>query len=199
MNRSGFTLAEILVTLGVVGVIASMTVPTLVQDTQDAQYRSAWKKTFAELSQATKMIQATYGDIDFTSFDTFRDDYGKVMQFTTKDAFGNIFPLRYTFYKTTSESGVSYSSGDTVASAILQNGSCMRFGSGDIRIDINCKKGPNMFGKDYFVVRIVKDNGYYQTIPSGSNNDGKTCVSGSSTVATSDGCSAVALYADAMP
>ena len=35
--KTGFTLAEILVTLGIIGVIASMTIPNLVQDIQDAQ------------------------------------------------------------------------------------------------------------------------------------------------------------------
>ena len=40
-KRFGFTLAEVLITLGIIGVVAAMTMPTLLNSTQGAQYRTA--------------------------------------------------------------------------------------------------------------------------------------------------------------
>ena len=59
--RFGFTLAEVLITLGIIGVVAAMTIPTLITNTRSQQYRSKFKKTISTLSQAARMSQAQYG------------------------------------------------------------------------------------------------------------------------------------------
>ncbi len=51
-SKSAFTLAEVLITLGIIGVVAAMTMPTLLNSTQGAQYRAAVKKELSVLSQA---------------------------------------------------------------------------------------------------------------------------------------------------
>ena len=66
--RFGFTLAEVLITLGIIGVVAAMTIPTLIANTRSAQYRSTLKKTMSTLSQAARMSQAQYG-FDFAGID----------------------------------------------------------------------------------------------------------------------------------
>jgi len=48
----GFTLAEILLTLTVIGVVAALTIPTLLQKTNEAELKVAWKRDFAILSSA---------------------------------------------------------------------------------------------------------------------------------------------------
>ena len=53
--RSGFTLAEVLITLGIIGVVAAMTMPTLMNSTQGAQYKAAYKKALSALSQAVTL------------------------------------------------------------------------------------------------------------------------------------------------
>lgn len=60
MNK-GFTLAEVLITLGIIGIVAAMTIPTLIANTKSQQYRSRLKKTISTLSQAARMSQAQYG------------------------------------------------------------------------------------------------------------------------------------------
>ncbi len=52
---SGFTLAEVLITLGIIGVVAAMTMPTLMNSTQGAQYKAAYKKALSALSQAVTL------------------------------------------------------------------------------------------------------------------------------------------------
>ena len=51
-KSSGFTLAEVLITLGIIGVVAAMTMPTLMNSTQGAQYKTAYKKALSAISQA---------------------------------------------------------------------------------------------------------------------------------------------------
>lgn len=59
-----FTLAEVLITLGIIGVVAAMTIPTLISNTNGIKYRAQFKKTLSTLNQAGRMAQAQY-DFDF--------------------------------------------------------------------------------------------------------------------------------------
>lgn len=61
MKKCAFTLAEVLITLGIIGVVAAMTIPTLIANIRSQQYRSRLKKAVSTLSQAAKMSQAQYG------------------------------------------------------------------------------------------------------------------------------------------
>lgn len=54
-KRNAFTLAEVLITLGIIGVVAAMTMPSLLNSTQGAQYRTAFKKALTVMSQAVVM------------------------------------------------------------------------------------------------------------------------------------------------
>ena len=56
-HRNAFTLAEVLITLGIIGVVAAMTIPILMNNIQNAQYKTAYKKAYSTLSQA--FTQAT--------------------------------------------------------------------------------------------------------------------------------------------
>lgn len=56
MKKSlGFTLAEVLITLGIIGVVAAMTIPTLMNQTSGAEFKSGFKKMVSSLSQAITM------------------------------------------------------------------------------------------------------------------------------------------------
>ena len=61
MKKLGFTLAEVLITLVIIGVIAAMTVPTLMNNTNAQEYRSALKKAIAGLNQALTLNYALEG------------------------------------------------------------------------------------------------------------------------------------------
>lgn len=61
-----FTLAEVLITLGIIGVVAAMTIPTLIANTNGAKYRSQFKKTLSTLNQSVRMATAQ-SDVDFAS------------------------------------------------------------------------------------------------------------------------------------
>ena len=51
-SKKGFTLAEVLVTLAIIGVVAAITIPTLIEDTNKDKYKVDIKKTTSILNQA---------------------------------------------------------------------------------------------------------------------------------------------------
>jgi prepilin-type N-terminal cleavage/methylation domain-containing protein len=61
----GFTLAEVLITLGIIGVVAAMTMPTLINSTNGAQFKVAYKKALSVLNQAVALNMAL-DDYDFS-------------------------------------------------------------------------------------------------------------------------------------
>ena len=60
-KRFGFTLAEVLITLGIIGVVAAMTMPTLMNQTNGAQYKAAYKKALSAISQGVTLNVALDG------------------------------------------------------------------------------------------------------------------------------------------
>ena len=63
IRRVAFTLAEVLITLGIIGIVAAMTIPTLIVNYQKREFASRLSQTFSVLSNAVKMAQVEYGDV----------------------------------------------------------------------------------------------------------------------------------------
>lgn len=59
-RRSAFTLAEVLITLGIIGVVAAMTLPALINNHRDKELITRVKKTYSALNQALELAQAHY-------------------------------------------------------------------------------------------------------------------------------------------
>ncbi|MDD3150246.1 MAG: prepilin-type N-terminal cleavage/methylation domain-containing protein, partial [Candidatus Gastranaerophilales bacterium] len=61
LKKPGFTLAETLIVIAIIGIIASIVTPMLFGTTSDAELKAAWKKSYSDLAQATMMIIADNG------------------------------------------------------------------------------------------------------------------------------------------
>ena len=61
-RRAAFTLAEVLITLGIIGVVAALTIPTLISNYNKRQTVTKLKQTYSILSQALTMAQVKEGD-----------------------------------------------------------------------------------------------------------------------------------------
>ena len=68
-KRFGFTLAEVLITLGIIGVVAAMTMPTLMNATNGAQYKAAYKKALSAIAQAVT-LNVALDEFDFADTTT---------------------------------------------------------------------------------------------------------------------------------
>jgi prepilin-type N-terminal cleavage/methylation domain-containing protein len=56
-----FTLAEVLITIAIVGVVAAITIPTLIQNAKEKSTVTRVKETYSILSQAYKHAEEEYG------------------------------------------------------------------------------------------------------------------------------------------
>lgn len=56
-QKLGFTLAEVLITLGIIGIVAAMTIPVLMTNYQKKSTATRAKKAYSELLQAIKLSE----------------------------------------------------------------------------------------------------------------------------------------------
>ena len=61
MKKNGFTLAEVLITLAIIGVVATLTLPALMTNTGEQQAVAGFKKGLNTLTEAAQMNSALEG------------------------------------------------------------------------------------------------------------------------------------------
>ena len=56
-RNSGFTLAEVLITLGIIGIVATITIPNLITNYKAKRLHTQFLKSYSVLQQAFKMME----------------------------------------------------------------------------------------------------------------------------------------------
>lgn len=69
-KANAFTLSEVLITLGIIGVVASLTMPNLIAKHQKSVHVNRMKQTYTILSNAFLMAQQEYGEPKGWEWDT---------------------------------------------------------------------------------------------------------------------------------
>ena len=174
--KRGFTLAEILITLGVIGVVSALTLPTLIKHYQQHETVNRLKQTYSILSNAVRMSETengllesweipnrgwgantyTYGKIFFEQYLKPYIKVAKECKYLSNECWAD------NYQRANGENATSYFPADKNYSytVILSNGTVIGFYPRDtfceIYIDLNGKKGPNKLGKDFFDIIISK-------------------------------------------
>ena len=134
-KKSAFTLAEVLITLGIIGVVAAMTIPNLMTNIRHRDTTSKLKKFYSVMRQLTLSAE---------------EEFGPVSEWDTSLPYREFITTYFApFMKFTFDEGAS-SSGRAV---ILHDGSSMTIAKGrcmDITFDTNGKSLPNNMGYDKF-------------------------------------------------
>ena len=86
-KKIGFTLAEVLITLGIIGVVAALTLPTLIQNYKNHVVETRLKKFYTVYNQAIMRSESIYGDkkdwyVDAVGVDL--DEEGNVIEESSK-------------------------------------------------------------------------------------------------------------------
>ena len=101
-KRAAFTLAEVLITLGVIGIVAAMTMPVLIGNYQKKVWVNQLKKTISSLEQGFQMMMAEAGVDKLTDIpewglsvghDDWTSDYPDAIEF--KKYFDRYFKVTY--------------------------------------------------------------------------------------------------------
>ena len=67
LKKPAFTLAEVLITLGIIGIVAAMTLPTVINRANEKQWQVAYKKAYSTIQQAFLRAQENGEIVDITS------------------------------------------------------------------------------------------------------------------------------------
>lgn len=175
----GFTLAEVLVTLGIIGVVASITMPTLVQNYQKKAFATQLHKVYNELNQAglsflnsknaLRMSEAGFsGNEQSFLKSAFRvvNDCGDSTTNCLAPSYKSIDgkSIGHIGKKGTIKSCVSIASGASICigTAIIgglgiDSKGTMSLGVARVYVDTNGLKGPNTYGRDFFDFIINQD------------------------------------------
>lgn len=215
MKINAFTLAEVLITLGIIGIVAAMTLPSLINSVQGKELETEFKQAYSIISQALSRMNAEQGfNANFNSYPACTDDFAK----TYKEYFVKLVDCGKSGCSSSvgvdeegKETGLdkyrSYT-GNYSASGWLDDGQytvansmfiainhCTGLNKITIGVDINgINKKPNRFGHDFFLFQI-QENG--KLLPMGAPGTTSTrwsgdyrnyCKSGSSHVANGFTC-----------
>ncbi len=175
--RKAFTLAEVLITLMIVGVVSSMTLPSVIGKYNKIQTVTKLKKSYTVLSQAIKLSEVENGSLDYWDYTLSTTEFwqrylAKYISIGSKTLTQSGIQYRYlngeacreTFCVRDSYS-VFLSDGTSVVVSAFTGFSNGRV----IMLDINGSKEPNMLGKDFFAFAIIKK---YGLAPFGYKNFG---------------------------
>ncbi len=193
MKKRGFTLAEVMVALGLIGVIASLTIPTFVASSKNRANAAKLATTVSAVENAfTSMIASeAVNDLTETDFGTNKteDNLNKYLKLSgskekLKDYYGTDAPFS-TLSKTGSQPTVTRIFQTKSGALLMFNDSAVASAAdnshpgsiGQLSIDVNGTAKPNVWGRDVFYFRIGNDGILY---PAGGDKFSKMDASGSS-------------------
>ena len=147
-----FTLAEVLITLGIIGVVAAMTMPSLMQNYKRQQATARIKKFVSVINQALISAENDLGP---------REDW-VIGEMNNSDSAYNFLNTYIKPYIKSDDIEKRRLFGMNMATLRFVDGSQMSVKVGacyDIFYDINGEKGPNEKGRDIFVFILCKNGG----------------------------------------
>lgn len=194
MKKKAFTLAEVLITLGIVGTVTAMTIPTLLTNIRERQTVTKLKQTYSILGQSLKLAEDNGG-----VFSDFVDN-GNI---SSKDRVAKLIDLlrphlkilvdcghndtneacvKNQYYKELNNNNrENYANKQFYYKVVLSNGTHLILRAGEnywklpdgsrefirVYVDTNGTQGPNQWGKDFFVFHYYDSVGL---IPGGAPN-----------------------------
>lgn len=86
MKNRAFTLAEVLITLAIIGIVAAMAVPSVISNAQQQEFKTGLRKAVSVLNSAITMNIALEGETPYDNKDLFRylQRHMSVMKSTTR-------------------------------------------------------------------------------------------------------------------
>lgn len=178
--KFGFTLAEVLITLGIVGVVAALTIPSLINNYKAQRLRTQFLKSYSTIQQVFKQMEADDVSTDPTSYgdQEYYKIFMKYLQAPMDCRLGDNKNLPCVYTRVTSSKDFKpYKTFDGKTNAnmspfddgqiALQDGTILLFenyasGSGSdntkiwVSVDLNgYNNKPNRWGYDLFTFQLV--------------------------------------------
>ncbi len=207
MKKSGFTLAEVMVAMALIGIIASLTIPTFISSSRNKANAAKLATVVSSVENAfTSMIASeAVQDLSETKFGADRSEnnlnnylklagsntqltsyYDSATPFVTLNKTATELPVTRVFQ---TKNGALLAFNDSVVAAPADDS---HPGSiGQLTIDVNGKAKPNVWGRDVFWFRVGNDGLLY---PAGGDKFAKMDQNGKNMSCTKEsrnqGCTA---------
>ena len=199
-KKLGFTLSEVLITLGIIGIVAVLTIPAVMKNYRNRLYVAQLQKTYAQISDAVQAIMidehtsnfyetkaamqnactnAATGDCS-AGAGYFLNKYFKVLK---RNCGSGANACAAASYKTIGNADAGQLAGDYCIQTTNGAAICMAKDAEnnfvDLNIDINGQAEPNIAGRDTFYLTIQKN---------GTVTDYRETSEDSCSIKTSAGC-----------
>ena len=183
-KKNAFTLAEVLITLGIIGIVAAMTMPAIITSTREKEAVAKLKKVHSTLENAYRLAKNEHSDIEnwFTTNDKTTNSeiffnnlkpYLKILRecgfeegCLTSGYVKTLDGRNYVNYDTYADEYRFILADGTALMIMLSSPDCVRNETvdgndiiwqacGNIKVDIDGKKGQYTLGKDFFIFDIT--------------------------------------------
>ena len=190
LNKAAFTLAEVLITLGIIGMVAQMTIPTLMQSTEKQSNLARLKQFYSTFNQGMQMYMQSQDCSDLACTNIFNGMFQDADYKTNMDkAFSATFKGYIPCADYDCQESVKMLSGDVWTDFFsIDNGYTFKLADGSmvliedwdgencpnwgnpskitghcayIYADVNGNKMPNKMGRDVFVFFLAKSGDMY--------------------------------------
>lgn len=173
--KRAFTLTEVLIALGVIGVIAAMTLPTLTQNYQKQAYVSQLHKIYNEFQQGFVRLQDDANAVNLVEAklrNGREEDFLKSRFKVVKDCGTGTGCFAPEYRSINSDNGtasidadksyykITIANGASIGLYLREDVTTADVGTeaiGSVYVDTNGLKGPNQGGRDYFRMYIYAD------------------------------------------
>lgn len=174
-KRLGFTLAEVLITLGVIGVVAAMTIPTLITNHQKKQTVVKLQRAISVMNQAYRLAYDDVGEVTAEEakrltnevyFNKYWAPYLKtsiICKNYSQCGYDSGRPFKlpsgaiYDAWLFAADARTAFSTSDGFFYVVFIYGGKDSLPMSSIFVDINGSKKPNTIGKDVFFLQRVID------------------------------------------
>lgn len=166
-----FTLAEVLITLGIIGIVAAITIPPLIANNQKNTTVTRLRGIYSILNQAYSLSVKDNGEKAGWSWPTTGYDQAGTINFVETNFLPYLKINKNCGYNNSSacfSTGKKFLNGSEPFyyyggyQVILNNGVSIDFmlevNLFEIVVDVNGNSGPNLFGKDIFFLALYKNN-----------------------------------------
>ena len=179
--KHAFTLAEVLITLGIIGIVAAMTLPALIANHQKNVTIAQLQKVYTILNQALNLSQLQNGEYKYWEdslnlgaekyFEIYFKPYfkdPKICKTYKECGYKSITPWTARINSTDKTSTLTCVNLPLRVSIILTDGTFVAIstaaGTTDIKdnniyVDLNGPKNPNRYGRDFFQFTRTEKNG----------------------------------------
>ncbi|MCM1339278.1 MAG: type II secretion system GspH family protein [Muribaculaceae bacterium] len=194
--KAAFTLAEVLITLGIIGVVAAMTIPNLIANYQEKVTVNKLQAVYSKLLESFRLMVDENGTVD-TYGTTSAERMAKLVELLPNYLSGlskctSCMPYSYNSrFDSNSKilsGGTAFSMPNGVVISVINSsgqqciqdmsmtqksdtiwasGTAGDLDCGRLHIDLNGKQGPNISDIDYFLFKIVIDG----IVPAGSSKE----------------------------